>query len=101
MPGRALVLHPVLGQRLTLEAMASAAGLSPDLVERFIAYGLVEPVCVEAGTPWFDLREVRRLRTIQRLRNDLGINLAGIAVVFDLLERIEVLQRELAGSRLR
>ena len=99
MPGRTLVLHPVLGRRLTLEAVASAAGLHPDLVERFVAYGLVEPACVEEGTPWFDLREVRRLRTIQRLRADLGINLAGVAVVFDLLERIEALQRELASLR--
>ena len=99
MPGHELMLHPALDQRLTLEALADAADLHPDLVERFVAYGLLESVSVEERVRWFDVRAVGRLRKIQRLRDDLGINLQGIAVVLDLLERIEDLQRELANLR--
>jgi len=34
------------------------------------------------------------VRTIQRLRRDLGINLAGISVIFDLLDRLRLAQSE-------
>jgi DNA-binding transcriptional MerR regulator len=99
MSGRELMTHPAAQGRLTLEALAKAAGLHPELVERFVAYGLLEPITVEERVVWFDLIAVRRLRTIRRLREDLGINLPGVAVVLDLLGRIESLQRELAELR--
>jgi chaperone modulatory protein CbpM len=99
MPGQELMLHPVVGRRLTLAALAEAVDLHPELVEQFVAYGLLEPVSAADRALWFDVRAVRRLRTIRRLREDLGINLAGIAAVLDLLERIEGLQRELASFR--
>lgn len=99
MPGRELMTHPAAQGRLTLEALAEAAGLHPELVERFVAYGLLEPITVEERAVWFDLIAVRRLRTIRRLREDLGINLPGVSVVLDLLGRIESLQRELAELR--
>jgi DNA-binding transcriptional MerR regulator len=99
MPGYQLMLHPAAGQRLTLEALAAEVGLHPDLVERFVAHGLLPPVPGEPGALRFDVKEVRRLRTVCRLRDHLGINLPGIAVILDLLERIEALQRELANLR--
>ena len=99
MPGRALILHPSAEGRMTLDALAAAAGLHPGLVDRFVEYGLLEPV--NAGEPVirFDASALRRLCTICRLRDDLGINLAGIAVVLDLLARIEVLRRGSAAAR--
>jgi DNA-binding transcriptional MerR regulator len=101
MAGTELMPHPDAGRRLTLEALADAAGCHPGLVERFVAYGLLGPVSGEGRVIWFDVRAVRRLRTIRRLREDLGINLPGIAAVLDLLERIDALQRELANLRRR
>ena len=99
MPGQQLMLHPTVDECLSLEALAAAADLHPDLVEQFVAYGLLEPVGVADRVPWFDVKTVRRLRTICRLRADLGINLPGIAVVLDLLERIEALHRVVKGVR--
>jgi DNA-binding transcriptional MerR regulator len=51
---------------------------------------------------FFDAAAVPRLRTIRRLRENLGINVAGIAVVLDLLDKLAALQREneLQRSRL-
>ena len=43
--------------------------------------------------------DVERLRTVVRLANDLGINLAGIEVILRLSQQIEELQRELAATR--
>ena len=100
MPGRQLMALPALGERLSLEALAAAAELHPGLVERFVAYGLLEPVIEEERALWFEVKAVLRLRVIRRLQEDLGINLPGVAAVLDLLERIEALERELANSRL-
>jgi DNA-binding transcriptional MerR regulator len=43
---------------------------------------------------FFDAAAVPRLRTIRRLRENLGINVAGVAVILDLLEKLQALQRE-------
>jgi chaperone modulatory protein CbpM len=83
----------------TLESLASAADVHPALVEKYVAYGLVAPLRIEDGIRWFDFAAVKRLQTAGRLRRDLGINLPGIAVAFELLARLEQLQRELADAR--
>jgi DNA-binding transcriptional MerR regulator len=75
--------------------------MNAELVEKFVTYGLVEPVRTDEGVAWFDVASIGRVRTIARLRRDLGINLAGIATAFDLLSRIEALKRELAELRTR
>ena len=61
--------------------------LHPMLVERFVECGLIEPIDVEGDTLFFDASAVPRLRMIGRLRETLGINVAGIAVDLDLLDR--------------
>jgi len=84
---------------ITLENLAAAVGLHPALVEKYVAYGLVSPAKVESGFAWFDVSAIGRLRAIRRLRRDLCLNLPGIALALDLVERIEVLQQELARLR--
>src|SRR5947207_13335103 len=80
--------------RLTLDALASRAGLHPALVERFVECGLIEPIEWEGDNLLFDVSTITRLYTIRRLRESLGINLPGLAVTLDLLDRLRALQRE-------
>jgi MerR family transcriptional regulator/heat shock protein HspR len=47
----------------------------------------------------FPRSSLERLRRILRLRRDLEINLAGIAAVLDMRERIESLQKEVQRLR--
>ena len=86
-------------QRLTIESLASTVNVDPRMLEKFVTYGVVEPVQIDNGVEWFDIAAIGRVRMIGQLRRDLGINLAGIAVVLDLLERIERLQRQLSDLR--
>jgi hypothetical protein len=89
-------------RRLSLEAISAAAGLHPAVVKQFVTYGLLEPADAKEQVLWFEMRTLSRLKTIRRLRADLGINLPGVAVVLDLLERmerIETLQRDAIDLR--
>lgn len=81
-------------QQMTLETLASRVGMHPALVERFVDCGLLEPVEWEGAMLVFDASAVARLHTIGRLRESLGINVAGIVVALDLLDRLTALQHE-------
>jgi DNA-binding transcriptional MerR regulator len=86
---------------LTLEELAHAARLHPDLVESFVDFGLLEPVRRDGRRLLFDMDAVLRVRAIQRLRRDLGVNLSGVAVILDLTERLRRMQQELEWLRRR
>jgi DNA-binding transcriptional MerR regulator len=81
-------------EQLTLDRVASLAGMHPGLVERFVELGLIEPIAWEGERLFFDPSAIPRLRMIARLRQSLGINPAGIAVILDLLDRLRALKRE-------
>ena len=100
-PRAPITLGRIEREQLSLDALAACAGVHPARIEYFVEYGLIEPVA-RTGTQWlFDTACIARLRTIERLRRDLGANLAGIAVILDLLERLTALQREVEQWRRR
>ena len=81
---------------LSLEDLASASDLHPGLVEQFVEYGLLEPSAGAGPGSLFPASAVERLRRIVRLKCDLGVNLAGIAVILEMRERLVGLQEDLA-----
>ena len=100
-PRAPMTLGRLEPEQLTLEGLAACAGVHPALIERFVEYGLLEP-SARTGTQWlFDTACIARLRMIERLRRDLGANLAGIAVILDLRDRLSTLQREVEQWRRR
>jgi MerR family transcriptional regulator, heat shock protein HspR len=88
-----IVLQRSESQALTLNDLALHAGMHPASVERLVEFGLIVPMQRE-GTKLFEASAASRLRTIGRLREHLGVNLAGISVILDLLEKVCTLQRE-------
>lgn len=62
--------------------------------------GLVELTIIEQSN-YIHENEVSRLEKIIRLNQDLDINLAGIEVVMNLLQRIEELESELSSTKRR
>jgi len=100
-PHAHIILARIEPEQLTLEGLAACAGVHPARIEYFVEYGLLEPIA-RTGTQWlFDTACLARLRMIERLRRDLGANLAGIAVILDLLDRLTTLQREVEQWRRR
>ena len=95
-----IVLYRTSDQALTLDELALHANMHPGLVERLVEFGLITPIRQE-GTDLFDPSAASRLRTIARLRSTLGINLAGISVILDLVDKLCALQRENENLRNR
>ena len=91
-----LVLHQPPSRRglLTLGETARQAGVHPDLLERMVDLGLIEP---EQRRPeiLFVPEVVGDVCRALRLHNELGINWIGVGLVMDLLDRIGQLEREL------
>jgi MerR family transcriptional regulator, heat shock protein HspR len=84
---------------LTLEELADAAHLHPDLIGSYVDFGLLEPVRRDGRYLLFDMEAVLQVRAIQRLRRDLGVNLSGVAVILDLTKRLRLMQQELEWLR--
>jgi MerR family transcriptional regulator/heat shock protein HspR len=99
--GSESVLYPKDPRRLTLDELAQAVHLHPKLVTRFVDFDLLAPVEQEGSRLLFEEATVLRLQAIQRLRQDLKVNLSGIAVILDLMERLREQQRELDWLRNR
>jgi DNA-binding transcriptional MerR regulator len=93
-PRYQIVLRRIEREQLTLNELAASVGLHPALVECFVEFGLIEPDERTGAQMLFNGACIARLRTIMRLRRDIGANLPGIAVILNILDRLTVLQRE-------
>ena len=79
--------------RYTLTEVAYRAGLHPELIDRFIRLGLIEfSDRTDDGELIFDSEVIPLLRRILRLRNELGVNYAGVGVILELMSRLEALE---------
>jgi hypothetical protein len=78
---------------LSLDDVAAHCGLHPELVERFVALGIIDPV--EGYAERFAPEVTLRIQRLLRLRRDLGINYNAAGLVLQLLERIEELESRL------
>jgi len=90
-----------LDEPLTFDVVAETVGTRRTLIVRLVQQGLIETVDSENEEPRLPRRAVVQLRHMQRLRRDLGVNFAGAAIILDLVERIEQLNREVADMQQR
>ncbi len=88
--------------RYMISIAAELAGLHPQTLRMYEARGLVRPARTPGGTRLYSEADVERLRLVQRLTNELGLNLAGVTHVLRLEDelrrlrtRMEQLEREL------
>ena len=84
---------------LTLAELCRCFAIEAELIEDLVEQGILEPAG-RRGRHWcFPASSLRRTRITLHLRRDLGVNLAGAALVLDLLERIEELDARLGAMR--
>lgn len=85
---------------MSTEEVAYRCGVHPELIHRFVRLGLLDFIETEAdGEALFGEEAVPTIRKIMRLRNELGVNYAGIGIVLDLMARIESLETQVSDMR--
>jgi MerR family transcriptional regulator/heat shock protein HspR len=65
------------------------------------ARGLIEPKRSPKGTRLYSHQDVERLRRIQEMTAELGMNLAGVERVFELEQQLEGMSRKVAALERR
>src|SRR5436190_19109996 len=78
-----------------ISVAAELAEMHPQTLRMYEARGLVNPKRSPKGTRLYSQRDVDRLRRIQELTCELGMNLAGVERVFELEDQIERMSRRL------
>ncbi len=78
--------------RYMISIAAQLAGLHPQTLRMYEARGLVRPARTPGGTRLYSEGDVERLRLIQRLTTELGLNLAGVAHVLRLEDELRRLR---------
>jgi chaperone modulatory protein CbpM len=84
---------------LSVEQFGHRSGLHPDLVQRFVALGLLRAERDAEGRFWLRPDQVSAAARIQRLRAGLALNYAAVGLVIDLLDRISELETTLRNRQ--
>lgn len=71
-------------------------GMPAEWILALVEEGVIEPVGADQSHWHFRGHCLRRVRIVQRLQSDLGINLAGAALALELLEEVEALRSRIA-----
>lgn len=75
-----------------ISVAARLCDLHPQTLRLYERLGLVRPYRVGSKNRMYSEADVERLRQIQRLTQDLGVNLAGVEIILDLLEKMQKMQ---------
>jgi MerR family transcriptional regulator, heat shock protein HspR len=88
--------------RYMISVAAELVGMHPQTLRVYETKGLVRPRRTPGNTRLYSEADLERLRLIQRLTTELGLNLAGVETVLRLedelgrlRQRLERLQREM------
>jgi MerR family transcriptional regulator/heat shock protein HspR len=84
-----------------ISVAAELADMHPQTLRMYEARGLIEPKRSPKGTRLYSHRDVERLRRIQEMTAQLGMNLAGVERVFELEQELESMSLKVAALEKR
>ena len=78
--------------RYMISVAAELVGMHPQTLRIYESKGLIRPKRTAGNTRLYSDADVERLRLIQKLTTQLGLNLAGVEAVLDLEEQLQRMQ---------
>ena len=81
-----------------ISVAARLCGVHPQTLRTYERQGLIVPARVNDKNRMYSEADVRRVRQIQRLTQDLGVNLAGVEVIMRLLDQMEDMRVDLESQ---
>lgn len=80
-----------------ISVAAELAGVHPQTLRVYERKGLLNPERTSGNTRRYSVEDIQRLRRIQQLTQDQGVNLAGVLMVLELEAQMDKMRRELEG----
>jgi MerR family transcriptional regulator/heat shock protein HspR len=74
---------------------AQLCGVHPQTLRQYERIGLVVPARVGAKNRLYSETDIRRVRRIQHLTQDMGVNLAGVELILRLLDDMEEIRADM------
>jgi len=84
-----------------ISVAAELADMHPQTLRIYEARGLINPKRSPRNTRLYSRRDVERLRRIQQMTAEGGLNLAGVEAVLEMEREVETMRAELARVRAR
>jgi chaperone modulatory protein CbpM len=85
---------------VTLTKLRQRFGIDDEILQDMIEYGLIETFKNTSNTEeYINIHSLNRIQSALHLYEDLEINMAGAAVVLDLLEQLNAREQELVILR--
>ena len=82
--------------RYMISVAAELVGMHPQTLRIYESKGLLRPKRTAGNTRLYSEADLERLRLIQQLTNDLGLNLAGVEQVLQLQDEVDDMRRRLS-----
>jgi len=84
-----------------ISVAAELAEMHPQTLRMYEARGLIEPQRSPKGTRLYSQADVDRLRRIQEMTSEWGMNLAGVERVLELEEKLQRMRRKVGALERR
>jgi MerR family transcriptional regulator, heat shock protein HspR len=81
--------------RYMISVAAELVGMHPQTLRIYEQKGLVRPKRTSGNTRLYSEQDLERLRLIQQLTTELGLNLAGVEMVLRLEDQLRRMQRRM------
>jgi MerR family transcriptional regulator/heat shock protein HspR len=79
-----------------ISSVAEMYGIHPQTLRLYEREGLLKPSRTEGNTRLYTDGDIERLELILSLARDLGVNISGIAIILQMRERMDEMQRQMA-----
>ena len=80
-----------------ISAVSEMYDIHPQTLRLYEREGLLRPSRSDGNTRLYTDEDLERLEFILNLARDLGVNIAGIAIVLQMRERMEEMNRQMQG----
>lgn len=95
-------MMPADGQpRYMISVAAELVGMHPQTLRMYEQKGLVRPKRTPGNTRLYSEADLERLRMIQRLTGEFGLNLAGVELVLRMEDEVRRLRRRMDAMERR
>jgi len=88
------VMNPRRKTGYMISAVAETYKIHPQTLRLYERLGLLTPSRSEGNTRLYTKNDIQRLEVILTLTRELGVNLAGVEVILNMREKMEMLQQQ-------